>query len=106
VGTIHKQLALTEVTAGMVLSDHLLDPQGQILLPKDTALTERIIESLHRHAVVSLPILMGELTAEEEAAQRAHYEVRLARLFRKSDNSEANGLLHRYLCNFRLGVER
>jgi len=46
---------------------------------------------------------MGELTPEEEAIQRAHFQTRLERLFRKSNNEDANGLLHRYVRNFRLG---
>lgn len=102
---LHKQLSLADVVPDMVLSDDLLDPQGQILLPKGATLTQRSIDSLHRHDVLSVSILMGELTAEEEAAQRAHAEMRLTRLFRRSDDSEANGLLHLYVRSFRLGTE-
>jgi hypothetical protein len=105
VTTLHKQLSLADVVPDMVLSDDLLDPQGQILLPKGATLTQHSIDSMHRHNVVSVPILMGELTAEEEAAQRAHAEARLARLFRRPDDSEANSLLRRYVRNFRLGEE-
>lgn len=101
---IHKQLTLAEVTPGMVMSDDLLDPQGQVLLPKGATLTERTIESLRRrHDVVSLRIVMGELTLEEEIAQRIHFQTRLARLFRRLDDSEANGTLQRYIRNFRVG---
>lgn len=103
--TIHKQLTLKEVTPGMVLSDDLFDPQGQILLPKGATLTQHAIESLHRHDVVSLRIAIGELTEEEEIAQRVHFQARLARLFRNHDDSEANGLLHRYVRKFRLGEQ-
>lgn len=101
--TINTQFALADVTPGMVLSDDLLDPQGQVMLPKGATLTEHMIESLHRHDVVSVRIVMGELTQEEEAIQQAHFQVRLERLFRKSDNENANGLLHRYISTFRLG---
>lgn len=104
--TIHKQFALSEVIPGMVLSDDLRDAQGQVLLPEGATLTERTIESLHRHQVDSLTIAMGELTPEEEAAQRAHFQTRIERLFRKLDDSEANGLLHRYIRNFRLGGQQ
>ena len=104
--TIHKQCALSEVIPGMVLSDDLLDPQGQVLLPKGATLTERTIESLHRHQVDSLTITMGELTQEEEIAQRAHFQARIERLFRKLGDSEASGLLHRYIRNFRLGGQQ
>ncbi len=102
---ISSQLALAEVMPGMVLSDDLLDPQGQVLLPKGATLTEHTIESLHRHDVISLRIVIGELTPEEDAIQRAHFQLRLERLFRKSEDNEANGLLHRYIRNFRLGEQ-
>ncbi|MDO9420526.1 MAG: hypothetical protein Q7T66_07680 [Herminiimonas sp.] len=100
---ISAQFALADVKPDMVLSDDLLDPQGQVLLPKGATLTDHTIESLHRHDVVSLRIVMGELTPEEEAIQRAHFQARLERLFRKSDDENANGLLHSYIRTFRLG---
>lgn len=102
---ISKQFGLTEITPGMVLSDDLLDQQGQVLLPKGATLTEQTITSLHRHDVISLRILIGEQTPEEEAAQRAHFAARLERLFRKPETSAANILLQRYIYNFRLGVQ-
>ena len=100
---ISTQFALADVKPDMVLCDDLLDPQGKILLPKGASLTEHTIESLHKRGVVSLRILMGELTPEEDAMQRAHFQLRLERLFRKTDDEEANGLLHRYTRTFRLG---
>lgn len=100
--TISKQLALTEATPGMILSGDLLDPQGQVLLPKGTTLTEKMIASLARHDVVSLRILAGELTEEEEAVQRAYFQLRLKRLFRQLGDGEADQALHTYICNFRL----
>lgn len=102
---ISVQFALADVTPDMVLSDDLLDQQGQVLLPKGATLTEHTIESLHRHNVVSVRIAMGELTPEEDAIQRAHFQSRLEQLFRKSDDDNANGLLHRYIRHFRLGDE-
>lgn len=102
-GVIHKQLPLEEIMPGMVLADNLLDAQGQILLPKDATLTEQTIESLRKHGVSSLRIFMGELSDEEKAAQRAYLKARIARLFRNSDDQDANGLLHHYIQEFRLG---
>ena len=46
-----EQLELDKVSAGMVLSDDLLDSQGQILLPQGTSLTEATLASLRRHDV-------------------------------------------------------
>lgn len=101
--TIKTQLALADVSPGMILSDDLLDLQGQVLLPKGVTLTEQTIESLRRHDVISLSIMTGELTPEEEAVQHAHFQHRLERLFRKLDDSPANVLLQRYVRDFRLG---
>ncbi|MNR99669.1 hypothetical protein D3C72_309080 [compost metagenome] len=104
-GVIHQQVALDEVTPGMVLADNLLDAQGQILLPKGAELTEQTIASLHRHDINSLRIFMGELSEEESAAQRTYLQARLTRLFRNSDDQDAAGLLHRYISKFRLGEQ-
>jgi hypothetical protein len=103
VSNIHKQLALAEVEPGMILSDDLLDLQGHTLLPKGATLTEQTIVSLQRHNVESLRIVAGELTEEEEEQQRAHFQMRIERLFRRLDRSQVNGLLHDYISNFRLG---
>lgn len=100
---IHKQLALADVEPGMVLSDDLLDSQGHTLLPKGATLTEQTITSLQRHHVDSLRIVAGELTEEEMKQQRAHFQMRIERLFRRLDHSQANGLLYDYISNFRLG---
>jgi hypothetical protein len=48
---------------------------------------------------------MGELSEEESAAQRAYQQARVTRLFRNSDDKDANGLLHRYIRKFRLGEQ-
>ncbi|WP_175626126.1 MULTISPECIES: hypothetical protein [Oxalobacteraceae] len=104
-GVIHQQLALDDVTPGMVLADNLLDAQGQILLPKGAELSEQMLESLRRHDISSLRIFMGELSEEEAAAQRAYLQSRLTRLFRNSDGEDANGLLQNYVRKFRLGEQ-
>jgi hypothetical protein len=84
----------------------LLDPQGQILLPKGTALTQQSIDAMHRHDVVSVPIIVGEMSPEETAARREHARIRLARLFRLSGDTGADAMLQRYIRNFRLGEEQ
>ncbi|WP_293780174.1 hypothetical protein [uncultured Oxalicibacterium sp.] len=102
---IHKQVALEEAEAGMVLSDNVLDAQGQVLLSKGVALTEHTIAALARHDIAWLRIEMGEMTAEEEAVQRAYYSERIERLFRNQDDSPATATLHRYIRKYRLGEE-
>jgi hypothetical protein len=106
VTVLHRQLPLAELRPDMVLSDDLLDLQGQILLPKGSVLTQHAIESLRRHEVVAVPIVVGELTPEEIAARRQHAEQRLGRLFRQPGRTEADLLLQRYIRRFRLGEEQ
>jgi hypothetical protein len=103
VTVIHRQLALADLRPDMVLSDDLLDPQGQTLLPKGTVLTQHAIDAMHRHEVVSVPIVVGELTPEEIAARKQHAEQRLSRLFRLPPQTAADALLRNYIQNFRLG---
>jgi hypothetical protein len=105
VTVLHRQLALADLRPDMVLSDDLLDPQGQTLLPKGTVLTRHAIDAMHRHEVVSVPIVIGELTPEEIAARRQHARERLSRLFRLPGQTEADALLYRYIRDFRLGEE-
>lgn len=102
---IHKQLALEEAEPGMVLSDDLFDPQGQILLSKGATLTEHMIASLARHDIAVVRIEMGEMTPEEEAAQHAYFAERIEHLFRKQDDSSATVALHRLVRLYRLGEQ-
>ena len=99
------QLELDKVSAGMVLSDDLLDSQGKILLPQETTLTESTLASLRRHNVEILPILCEVLSDDAAAAEREHYMNRIAILFRKHADDEATALMLQYVTNFRLGTQ-
>lgn len=107
-GTYH-QLALAEVRAGMVLSDQLLDLQGQVLLPQGTVLTEAMLALMPRHGIETLPVLAEQVSPEQAQAERAHHAARIARLFRKTDaeagDDWATDLLRRFVTDFRLGKE-
>lgn len=100
-----QQLELDKVSAGMVLSDDLLDSQGKILLPQGTTLTDATLASLHRHNVEILPILCEALSEDDAAAEHERYLARLAVLFRKHADDEATALMLQYVTNFRLGVQ-
>jgi len=107
-GNFH-QLALPDVRPGMVLSDELLDVQGQVLLPQGTVLTEAMLALMPRHGIAVLPIVKDEVTPEQVAATLQHHEARLAHLFRKndpdSDSDWATATLRRFVTDFRLGAE-
>ncbi len=101
--------ALADVTPGMILSDVLLDPQGQVLLPRGTALTEAIIALLPRHGVDMLPIACPPISADDETKLHDGVERRLAHLYRKHDPDNlddwASTALRRYIEDFRLDRE-
>jgi hypothetical protein len=108
----YQHLALAEVRPGMMLSDVLLDKQGQVLLPEGTVLTESMLALLPRHAVETLPILFQQpesVDPEITAAMLAEREARLDHLFRKNvaDDAQdwATGILRHYVKDFRLQRE-
>lgn len=106
----YRHLPLADVQPGMVLSDELLDQQGQVLLPAGTVLTEKMLERLPGHGVESLAIA-DDTPADPVllAAQRAAQLERIAVLFRRHDpdNSEdwAANALRALVTDFRLGKE-
>jgi hypothetical protein len=104
-----QHIALADVRPGMVLSDVLLDRQGQVLLPQGAILTVAIIALLPRHGVDMLAVVPN---AAADAAPRPDHgaaQARLAHLFRNcapdNDADWATGLLHRYMEDYRLGRE-
>jgi hypothetical protein len=103
----YQHLALADVKPGMVLSDVLLDRQGQVLLPQGAILTEAIIALLPRHGVDMLAVLHPAASGAPEpdpAALRA----RLAHLFRntgRAGDADCGGILQRCVEHYRLGRE-
>ena len=105
----YQHLALADVRPGMVLSDVLLDQQGQVLLPKGAILTAPIIALLPRHGIEALAVLRADAGEAAPAPDQAALQQRLAHLFRKNDIHDnddwATGILHRYVEDYRLGRE-
>lgn len=106
----YRHLPLAAVQPGMVLSDELLDQQGQVLLPAGTVLTERMLERLPAHGVESLAV-RDDAPADpaHSAAQRQAQRARIAQLFRRhaADDGEdwAANALRALVTDFRLGKE-
>jgi hypothetical protein len=104
----YQHLALADVRPGMVLSDVLLDRQGQVLLPQGAILTAPIIALLPRHGIERLPVLRsaGDGTAAP-AIDEAAVTARLAHLFRRCDleRDSAGAGLHDYMLDYRLDRE-
>lgn len=131
----YRHLALADVRPGMVLSDVLLDRQGQVLLPQGAILTAPIIALLPRHGIEALAVLRhtdsgdsgahnvgiaNSADSDEAAPDYAMLQQRLAHLFRRNgirnrdggndapdDRADsASATLQRYMTDYRLGRER
>jgi len=106
----HVMIALDQASAGMVLSDAILDQQGHVLLAEGTVLTPATLAALARHEVAMLPVALPASAAPPVDA--AAVTARVAYIFR-GDGSEldagpshtATSLLHRYILDYRLGHE-
>jgi hypothetical protein len=105
----YQHLALSQVKPGMILSDELLDKQGQVLLPKGAVLTAKTIALLPGHGIDMLAVLQPEGVAAPAAAPNQEaIERRLAHLFRKYQGGEADwasAMLQGYITDFRLDRE-
>ncbi len=103
----YELLPLSQVRAGMILSDVLLDKQGQVLLPQGAVLTASTIALLPRHGIEMLAIV--STAPKSPPPDPAVVEARLAHLFRKNDpdNNDdwATGILRRYITDYRLDRE-
>lgn len=103
----YQLLPLAQVRAGMILSDVLLDKQGQVLLPKGAVLTANTIALLPRHGIEMLTIVSTGPKAPPP--DPVAVEARLDRLFRKHDPADqddwATAQLRRYMADFRLNRE-
>lgn len=110
----YRQIALSDATDGMILSDAVLDTRGNILLPQGTVLTASMLVSLERHQIETVAIAGAPISAEAECAEHAQRLARVARLFRQSGAvpgspppvpvPAATGTLHQYILNFRAGA--
>jgi hypothetical protein len=106
----YQHLALAQVKPGMILSDVLLDRQGQVLLPQGFVLTAKMIALLPGHGIDVLAVLRSDADAPPPVEiDTAAVEARLDYLFRKNDidNNDdwATGILRRYVSDYRLGRE-
>ena len=108
--TAHQHLTLAQVKPGMVLSDQLLDKQGQVLLPKGAVLTASIIALLPKHGIAMLAVVPGDADLmAEPALDVAQVQARLDHLFRRHDPADADdsatAALRRYVEDYRLERE-
>ena len=107
----YQHLGLAGIRPGMILSDELLDSQGQVLLPRGAVLTEATIALLPSHGIESVTVQVAGGAEADPAADPTAVQQRLAHLFRKNDidnqNDWATGILRRYVEDYRMqrGIE-
>ena len=101
----YEHLALADLTVGMVLSDDILDAQGQVLLPQGARLNAATMALLPAHGIEMVAVLREG--TPEPVQDDAAIMARLDHIFRNTDISEADdaatGLLRMYITDYRLG---
>ena len=101
--TAYQLIQLAQATPGMVLSDVLLDRQGQMLLPQGAVLTESVLASLGRHGVEVVPVVAADSApALDPLAVQARLDHVFRRHERGNDDDWATGILRQYVEDYRL----
>ena len=77
---------------------------GNVLLPRQTALSEALLRSLVRRGIETLMIVDDTMTPEQLAAERARILERLAYLFRRAGDGRANALLRNVVEQYRMAT--
>ncbi|MFZ6816547.1 hypothetical protein ACO0K3_18915 [Undibacterium sp. Rencai35W] len=104
----HQYLSLSEISAGRVLADDLLDKQGHVLLPAGVMLTDSMLASVANHHIRQLSVVTESEQDEDldEASVNALKQHQLARLnilFRHIDDQMPTSILLDYLRAYRSG---
>jgi len=97
-------IPVSKATAGMILSENLLDKLGHVLLPAGTALTEATIKAIAHHEIHHLAVLTDVNEMTEDAADSTFQQTKIARLdliFRHAPYDEPTSLLKSYVVKYR-----
>lgn len=95
-------IEIDDASAGMVLSNVLLDAGGGTLLPKGAELTESLLTSLRRRGIERIAIVDDRLSEAELVEERERASKRLVVLFRKCAAHNANTALQNSILLYRL----
>lgn len=80
----YRTVELDHAEEGMQLYEAVVDRQGNVLIPGQTALTASLIRSLERRGIETIQVIDDRASAEELEATRAQVVARLDQLFSKS----------------------
>ena len=104
-GRKHLYLPLSKVSAGMMLSDEILDKQGHALLPAGALLNDNMITSIANHDIHHLSVFAEEnptQEADDELLRQKHI-ARLDVLFRHQPYEGATNELFQIIKKYRMG---
>ena len=93
---------IDEADEGMLLYEDVRDSAGNVLLPRLTALTGTLIRSLERRGIDAVQVVDDTITPEQEAAERARVQARIAHLCRHAGDGRANALLRNVVEQYRM----
>lgn len=80
----YRTVDVEEAEEGMQLFEDVVDRQGNVLIPAQTALTASLIRSLERRGIETVQVIDDSVSAEELEAARAQAAARLDQLFSRS----------------------
>lgn len=80
----YRTVELDQAEEGMQLYEDVVDRQGNVLIPGQTALTASLIRSLERRGIETVQVVDVSVSAAELEAARAQAVARLDQLFGKS----------------------
>ena len=80
----YRTIALEQAEEGMQLFEDVVDRQGNVLIPAQTALTASLVRSLERRGIESVQVIDDSVSSEEIEAARAQALARLDQLFSRS----------------------
>lgn len=100
----YKQLDLDDATAGMVLSEAVLDAHGAVLFPSATSLTDAMLTSLQRRGITTVFVVNDDLSEADVKTERKRVQQRLTVLFRRSGSNPACQALMQRIIEYRIGT--
>ncbi|KRB79537.1 hypothetical protein [Noviherbaspirillum sp. Root189] len=97
------RLDLDNTVPGMVLFEDILHGNGDVLLPRNTVLTDALLTSLRRRGIDSVQVVNDAISEADLLAERERVQQRLVSLFRKCPTNRACGFLLQWVTEYRLG---
>jgi hypothetical protein len=100
----YRVVPVAEAGEGMVLYEDVRDHAGQVLLPRQTALSGTLLRALSRRGIETLLVVDDTAAPEELAAERERVLERLAHLCRRAGDGRANALLRDVVERYRMAT--